>query len=220
VSNAPLSPEAFRSAANVSRETFDRLETYATLLRKWTGTINLVSRSSLDDLWRRHFLDSAQLWPLLPPAPASRPRVLVDLGSGAGFPGLVLAILGAGTVHLIESDSRKAVFLREVARVTGTPVVVHERRIESLPPMAADVVTARACASLPRLLDLAAPFLRPSGPGDPGGIGLFLKGRTLQKELTDSSEKWKMRFDLHPSRTDPAAQILRLSHLGKGDCRS
>jgi 16S rRNA (guanine527-N7)-methyltransferase len=195
----------------------DRLATYADLLRKWSGAINLVARPSLDDLWRRHVLDSAQLWPLLPPAPGNRPRVVVDLGSGAGFPGLVLAILGAGTVHLIEADGRKSVFLREVARATGTPVVVHEQRIEAVPPLAADVVTARACAPLPRLLDLAAPFLRPSGPGAQGGIGLFLKGRTLQKELTDSSGKWKMRFDLHPSRTDPGAHILRLSQLVEGD---
>lgn len=220
MSNTHLSPEAFQGATNVSRETLARLETYAELLTKWNRTINLVARNSLDDVWRRHFLDSAQLWPLLPPAPENRARVVVDLGSGAGFPGLVLAILGAGTVYLIEADSRKAVFLREVARATGTPVEVHEGRIETVPPIAADVVTARACAPLPRLLGLAAPFLRPPERGGPGGIGLFLKGRTLQKELTDSTEKWKMRFDLHPSRTDPEAQILRLSQLGKGDCRS
>ena len=220
LANTPLSPEAFREATTVSRETLARLETYAGLLIKWTKTINLVGRGSLDDVWRRHFLDSAQLWPLLPPAPANRSRVVVDLGSGAGFPGLVLAIMGAGTVHLIESDSRKAAFLREAARATGTAIVLHEARIEAVPPFPADVVTARACAPLPRLLDLVAPFLRPAGAAGSGGIGLFLKGRSLQRELTDSTGTWKMGFDLHPSRTDPAAQILRLTRLSKGDCRS
>jgi 16S rRNA (guanine527-N7)-methyltransferase len=200
-----------------------RLQLHLDLLIKWNQAINLVARDSLTDPWRRHVLDSAQLWPLLPPPPQGRPRVLVDLGSGAGFPGLVLAIMGAGDVHLIEADQRKAAFLHEAARVTETEVTVHDCRIEDLPAIAADVVTARACAPLGRLLDLAAPFLRPGqggSPGEtPGGIGLFLKGRSVQRELTDSTGKWKMRVDLSPSRTDPAAQILRLSCLTEGNCR-
>lgn len=219
VATNPLSIDEFRAATNVSRETMDRLQVYADLLIKWNRAINLVARDSLVDLWRRHFLDSAQLWPLLPPQRQGRSRVLVDLGSGAGFPGLVLAIMGAGAVHLVDADQRKAAFLRETARATGTEVVVHDCRIEDLPAIAADVVTARACAPLDRLLGLVAPFLRPATAGNPGGVGLFLKGRSLQRELTDSTGKWKMRFDLHPSRTDPAAQILRLSHLTEGSNR-
>ena len=215
----PLSIDAFQAATNVSRETLARLQIYADLLTKWNRTINLVARDSLADAWRRHFLDSAQLCPLLRPPPEGRPRVLVDLGSGAGFPGLVLAIMGAGAVHLVDADQRKAAFLREAARATGTDIVVHDCRIEDLPAIAADVVTARACAPLDRLLGLAAPFLRPATAADPGGIGLFLKGRSLQRELTDSTGKWKMRFDLHPSRTDSAAQILRLSCLTERNCR-
>jgi len=215
----PLSMAAFQSAANVSRETMARLQIHAALLGKWNRAINLVARDSLADLWRRHFLDSAQLWPHLPPPPEGRPRVLVDLGSGAGFPGLVLAIMGAGEVHLIEADQRKAAFLREAARATGTAAAVHDCRIEDLPAIAADVVTARACAPLDRLLGLAAPFLRSAAPGGSGGVGLFLKGRSLHRELTDSAGKWTMRFDLFPSRTDPAAQILRLSCLTEGNCR-
>ncbi|MHA1529368.1 MAG: 16S rRNA (guanine(527)-N(7))-methyltransferase RsmG [Alphaproteobacteria bacterium] len=208
--------DGFRTATNVSRETMGRLQVYAGLLLKWNQVINLVARDSLADLWRRHFLDSAQLWQLLPPPTDDRPRVLVDLGSGAGFPGLVLAIMGAGAVHLVDADQRKATFLREVARATDTEVVVHDCRIEDLPIITADVVTARACAPLDRLLGLVAPLLRPATDKAPGGIGLFLKGRSLQRELTDSTGKWKMRFDLHPSRTDPAANILRLSDLTKG----
>jgi len=215
----PLSIDDFQTAVNVSRETLARLQVYADLLNKWNRTINLVARNSLADLWRRHFLDSAQLFPLLPPPPQGRDRVLVDLGSGAGFPGLVLAIMGAGTVHLIDADQRKCTFLNEAARATGTKIVVHNCRIEEMTALPADVVTARACAPLDRLLGLASPFLRPATVGEPAGVGLFLKGRSLQRELTDSAGMWKMHFDLHPSRTDPAAQILRLTRLTEGKVR-
>ncbi len=214
----PLSAEAFRAAANVSRETMDRLERYAALLEKWNRAINLVARGSLTDLWRRHMLDSAQLWPLLPP-PQGRPRRILDLGSGAGFPGLVLAILGTalGTaeggvaVHLVEADKKKAAFLREAARVAGAPVTLHVQRIESLAPFPVDAVTARACAPLPRLLDYSAPFLGLRQPGAPPAVGLFLKGRDVDRELTEAREKWKIEAKLLPSRTDPAAKILQIN---------
>jgi len=140
----PLGPEGFAAQTGVSRETVARLEGYAELLKRWSGRINLVSRNTLGDLWRRHFLDSAQLLPLIP----QKARSLVDLGSGAGFPGLVLAILGVSGVELIESDKRKGVFLREAARLTNTPVKITDSRIEMAKPHAADVVTARACAPL------------------------------------------------------------------------
>lgn len=205
---APLTPEAFRAATDVSRETLARLARFAALLEKWNRTINLVARADLADLWRRHMLDSAQLLPLLPPAPPDRPRVVVDLGSGAGFPGLVLAILGAGEVHLIESDRRKAAFLREAARETGTDVVLHTARIEAVPPFPADVVTARACAALPRLLDFVARFVRPA---EEGGVALLLKGRRGERELTDSAETWMMHAEWFPSRSDPTGRILRLA---------
>ena len=217
----PLSAEAFRVAANVSRETLERLERYAALLEKWNRAINLVARGSLIDLWRRHMLDSAQLWPLLPVA-RERPRRILDLGSGAGFPGLVLAIMGAPEgsveVHLVESDEKKATFLREAARIAEAPVILHVRRIESLAPFPVDAVTARACAPLPRLLDYAAPFLENYQPGTVAPLGLFLKGRDIDRELTKVPEKWKMHVDLITSRTDPAARIARiqLQNLGEG----
>ena len=190
-----------------------RLETYAALLNRWTGAINLVSRGSLDDLWRRHMLDSAQLLPLLPPAPAGRQRVIVDLGSGAGFPGLVLALLGAGDLHLIESDRRKAEFLREAARQAGCSVRIHNLRIEDLPPLAADVITARACAPLAELLSYACEF-----PGHGPGLGpccLFHKGRRVDEELTEARKRWNMTVERFPSCTDPSGTILRIGLLNR-----
>ena len=220
----PLSAEAFRAATNVSRETLDRLERYAALLEKWNPAINLVARGSLADLWRRHMMDSAQLWPLLPPL-QGRPRRILDLGSGAGFPGLVLAIMGAAAgdaepdaeVHLVEVDNKKAAFLREAARIAEASVTLHVQRIESLAPFPVDAVTARACAPLSRLLDYAAPFLRLYQPGEPPPVGLFLKGRDVDRELTEAREKWSIEAELLPSRTDAAARILRIQLPYLGD---
>ncbi|MFQ5773827.1 MAG: 16S rRNA (guanine(527)-N(7))-methyltransferase RsmG [Kiloniellaceae bacterium] len=215
---APLGPEGFRAATDVSRETLARLKRYAALLEKWNRAINLVGRDSLADLWRRHMLDSAQLLPLLPPPPAGRPRVVLDLGSGAGFPGLVLAVLGAGEVHLVECDRKKAAFLREAAAAAEAEIAIHNERIERLPPFPADVVTARALAPLPRLLDYAAPFLRPGERGS-GGVAIFPIGRGVDRELTDSVQKWKMRAEVFSSRSDPAAKIVRLSRLAREENR-
>jgi 16S rRNA (guanine527-N7)-methyltransferase len=204
---AAYGPEDFVRDTGVSRETRDRLAAYADLLARWNRAVNLVGRSTLSDAWRRHLLDSAQLMPLLPAAPAGRPRRVADLGSGAGFPGLVLAILGAGDVHLVESDARKAAFLREAARVTGADVRFHVKRAETLPAVEADVVTARAFAPLADLLGYAAPLMRP------GGIGLFPKGRGVEGELTLARKAWNMAVERVPSRTDPSATILRIEAL-------
>lgn len=198
-----LTPEGFAGAFSVSRETLDRLVSYVDLLERWQSRINLISPATLPDVWRRHILDSAQLFSHLP-----RPDALLyDIGSGAGFPGLVLAILGASRVQLIESDQRKAAFLREAARITSTSVQLHMARAEKLAPHDADVVTARACASLPELLDLAAPLLAPTG------ICLFLKGRAAEAELTAANKTWKMRVTKTASKTDPTGVILRLEDL-------
>ena len=209
-----MTPADFTAATGVSRETQARLETYAGLLRDWTRAINLVAPRSLPDLWRRHMLDSAQLLALLPAPPTGRPRRLVDLGSGAGFPGLVLAILGAGEVHLIESDRRKAAFLREAAQATATPVTIHAVRAAEAPAPPADVVTARALAPLPRLLDLAAPFLAPDS------VALFPKGRGVAQELTAAGKAWKIAATPYPSRTDPGGSILYLEGIARGDTKS
>ncbi len=234
-------PEELKKFLDVSRETMARLERYAVLLEKWSRAINLVSKTSLPDVWRRHMLDSAQLLTLLPPPPEGRPRVLIDLGSGAGFPGLVLAILGVGEVNLVEADAKKATFLRQVAQITNTTVKIHNMRIEDLPAIPADILTARALAPLPRLLELAEPFFQgaeSTGPNEQpnkqanietnifsgqgpaqrqpmGPTAIFLKGKNADRELTDSTEKWMMQAELIPSRSDPEGQIIRLSGLAR-----
>jgi 16S rRNA (guanine527-N7)-methyltransferase len=197
----PMTPEQFREETGVSRETVERLERYAHALERWQRRINLVGRASLADLWRRHMLDSAQLLPLIP-AGATR---LIDLGSGAGFPGLVLAILGVPEVHLAESDARKCAFLREVARLTDTrTVTVHNRRVEEMAAQPFDVVTARAVAPLAELLPLAGRFAGPQT------VFLFPKGRGIAEELIRTPETATMRPELIPSRTEPGAAILKL----------
>lgn len=199
--------EDFARDLDVSRETLARFAAYAALLEKWNRRINLVGRDTLDDLWRRHFLDSAQLLALLPAAPEGRPRVIADLGSGAGFPGLVLALLGAGELHLIESDLKKCAFLREAARETGAAVTIHAGRIEEVTELEADLVTARALAPLEKLLDYARPLLRP------GGTALLLKGRGAEQELTALGGHATMTIGRTPSRSDKAGVILSIEGL-------
>lgn len=196
---------AFQAATGVSRETRERLEAYAALLVRWQKAINLVGPKTLPDLWRRHMLDSAQLRPLVP----DDTLCLVDLGSGAGFPGLVLAIMGVTNVHLIESDARKAAFLREAARITETKITVHATRIETVEGLAADVVTARAFAPLDRLLESASRFWQPET------VGLFLKGQDIDAELTTAAKCWRFQAERFPSRSDPSGVILRVGGLAR-----
>ena len=205
MSEGPLGAEGFARLFPVPRETLARLEAYAELLARWSGRINLVGRSSLEDPWRRHFLDSTQLFPLVPPGT----RSLIDLGSGAGFPGLVLAVLGVPGVTLVDSDSRKCAFLREAARVTEASVRVLSARIETLPPRPFAVVTARALAPLDKLLCLAEPFLGPDT------CCLFLKGEQGTRELTRARKGWKMRANVHQSRADPRGVILELHQVAR-----
>src|SRR6185503_9322480 len=134
-----------------------RLLAYAGLLMTWSARINLVASSTLADPWRRHFLDSAQLYPLVPKGAQS----LIDLGSGAGFPGLVLAIMGMRGVELVEADARKCAFLREAARIAGAPATIRNARIEAVPPRPAAVISARGCAPLDRLLSYSQQFIGP-----------------------------------------------------------
>lgn len=224
--NSYSADEFQRDFESVSRETMAKLERYAELLIKWNKSINLVSRDSLKDLWRRHFLDSAQLLQHVPPTFDGQAPVIVDLGSGAGFPGLILALLGAGNVHLIESDQRKCAFLREVARATGCHVTIHNKRIEQIEPFRADLVTARAFAALDELLPYAWPFLSsqrvsertlPDSGVFPRGQLLLLKGKTADKELTEAGKRWNMRIERFSSRSSTEGQILRLDALQLGD---
>jgi 16S rRNA (guanine527-N7)-methyltransferase len=206
MSQPPLSPEEFAAIAAVAPSDLERLRAYADLLVKWQAKINLVGASTLPDLWRRHMLDSAQLIPLIP----TEARTIVDLGSGAGFPGLVLAILGSAEVHLVEADTRKCAFLREAIRLTGARAKVHNTRIENLVlPDPVDVITARALATVSILLQYGQGFLRPST------ICLFLKGRSVQDELTDSQKIWNMGAQTIPSLTDASGVILRLERISR-----
>ena len=199
----PLGRDGFARVFPVSRETLARLEAYVALLKAWNRRINLVGATTMGDPWRRHILDSAQLFAHVP----AKARVLVDLGSGAGLPGLVLAVLGVPEVHLVESDLRKAAFLHEAVRVTGTRATIHAARAERISPVAADVVSARAVAPLPDLLALALPFVGPKT------ACLFLKGRTAAEELTLAGKSWKINARLIPSVSDPGGMVMILDAI-------
>ena len=185
---------------DVSRETMCQLETYVGLVEKWQPRVNLVSPASLPDIWMRHVWDSAQLAPYISPG---SPR-LVDVGSGAGFPGLVLAILTDAECHLVESDQKKAVFLRTVIRECGLMAMVHNDRIENMPCLKASVITARALAPLDRLLPLLETQLRP------GTRCLFLKGAQAKAELEALGAWSNLAWRLHPSLTNPDGSVIDL----------
>jgi 16S rRNA (guanine527-N7)-methyltransferase len=197
-----------RSDLNVSRETHEKLDLLERELRRWQAIKNLVGPATLDHIWDRHIVDSLQLLELVPEA-----RTWIDLGSGAGFPGLVLAIAGQERglkVHLVESNSRKCAFLRQIARLTGAAAMVHEARLETVIPGfvgKVDVVSARALASLTQLLEWTEPMLKT------GTIGLFPKGREVESELTEARKRWTFKADILPSRTDSEARILRITSI-------
>lgn len=203
-------PESFAEAFNVPHETILKLTRYADLLIHWQKSTNLVAQSTLPELWSRHIADSAQLRSLAP-----KERLWLDLGSGAGFPGLVIAILQANVpdfrMNLVESSGKKCAFLAEVTRVTEAPVDIHAMRIEQLAEKAQslrpDVVSARALAPLPRLLELAAPFV-----GE-GTTGLFLKGRETEAEIEAARSGWDFTVRLHPSLTAGDAFIVEVTDL-------
>ncbi len=196
------------SQIDVSRETREKLELLERELRRWQSVKNLVGPATLDQIWDRHIVDSLQLLDLAPEA-----KTWIDLGSGAGFPGLVLAIAGQERglkVHLVESNSRKCAFLREIARLTGAQATVHAARLETVIPNfigKADVVSARALAALTQLLEWTEPMLKA------GTIGLFPKGRDAEIELTEARKRWTFEADILPSRTDSEARILRITSI-------
>jgi 16S rRNA (guanine527-N7)-methyltransferase len=210
--NPLVGPADFAEAFKVPRETIHRLVRYAEFLAAWQQSHNLISAKSLDHIWDRHFADSAQLVRLAPGA-----RIWLDLGAGAGFPGLVIAILQANhasfRMHLVESTAKKCAFLSEVARVTEAPVEIHCMRIEELARRATslrpEIVTARALAPLPRLLDLAAPWLQP------GTRGLFLKGRDAMREIEAAQRRYRFDYRLCPSLTASDSSIVEIGPVVK-----
>jgi 16S rRNA (guanine527-N7)-methyltransferase len=203
--NAPIPDSAhaadyIASLPYVSRETFARLEQFVALLLKWNKAINLIGKATEADIWQRHILDSVQLFPLL----KQDARLLTDFGSGAGFPGIILALLGAPHVVLVESDQRKCAFLSEAGRLSTSKVTVHNARIEMLTPWKSDVITARALAPLGKLLELTYPFASPATQF------LFLKGVNTSSELSEAEEKWHLEKHLHSSITAENSWIVEL----------
>jgi len=183
------------------------LRAYGDNLLKWQKRINLIGKATVDDMWSRHFLDSAQLFELLP----NKVETLIDIGSGAGFPGLVLAVLikhrGGPKVHLIEADGRKAAFLGETNRILDAGAVVHRCRAESLPDLEADVITARAVAPLDRLIQMSRPFFKDRT------VCLFPKGKKAREELTESRKRWTMVATESASLSDSYGTVLKLEGI-------
>lgn len=198
----PMTASEFSVALDVSRETLERLVEFEAMLRQWQKTINLVSTNTLNDVWRRHFLDSGQLCQLM-----SGVRHIVDIGSGGGFPGLVVAIMSGSHVTMVESDGRKAAFLREASRATAADTSVLVGRAEVLEAIPADAITVRAVAPLVRLLPLVERWLKP------GGNCYLLKGASVEDELTDASRFWDINYDLVPSLSDPTGSVLRVKEF-------
>ncbi len=202
--------EAFLAAAAVSPDTAARLDRFVALLTKWNARINLVGRASMAEVWRRHIADSAQLLGFAPPSA----RLWADLGSGAGFPGLIVAMLAAEgrpqmQTVLVESDHRKAAFLAAAVRETGVRARVEVSRAETLPPLGADVVSARALAPLKDLLPLVQRHL------GAGGSALLPKGAGVEAELAEALASWRCAVQKHASATDRAATILEVKGLAR-----
>lgn len=195
-------PSEFAAEFAVSRETMKQLELYAGLLAHWQQHMNLVGPSTLPELWERHFRDSAQLAALAPTL--GHEPVWLDIGAGAGFPGLVLATLGAGTIHLVESTTKKCRFLGAVAAELelGDGAVIHNSRVETMPRFRADVITARACANLAQLFDWGLRFAASST------LWLLPKGASVEEELAAARQSYAFDAELVPSRTDERARIV------------
>jgi 16S rRNA (guanine527-N7)-methyltransferase len=200
------------AGVDVSRETFAALEQLEQLVRRWTATVNLVSKASVADIWQRHILDSAQIFQFCP----KDARLWLDIGSGGGFPALVVAILAREKlpgmkVTLVESDKRKAAFLHQAARTLGLDVTVRNERIEDLEAAGADVLSARALAALPDLLAYADKHLRKSG------VALFPKGARFVEEIEAAQRAWLFDVDTHASVLDPAAAILEIRKIRRAE---
>jgi len=213
-----LDRDSVLSMFNVSRETAALLDRYVALLEQWQKRINLIGRGTTDDIWGRHIADSLQLIDLVP----ERSRIWLDLGSGAGLPGLVLAIALKDrpdlAVHLVESNAKKSAFLRVAAGSCAVPAIVHHCRIEDLANDSErpypDVIVARALAPLHDLLRLAYPFMGKTTQC------LFPKGQDMARELTDCATSWTLSSEAHTSRVDPVASILRIEEMRRHDARN
>lgn len=203
---AAYGPIDFQRDTGVSRETLERVETYVGLLLKWNKQINLIGRSSEAEIWHRHVLDAAQLAPLIP----QNAKLVADVGTGAGLPGLILSILNkTASFALIEPDQRKAAFLREAIRAVQATAIVYSSRIEEADLAPQDVVLARALAPLDRLLEMVEKLISIHT------VCIFPKGAAAEQELTEARRRWKMQVRQVHSRTDPAGRILVLTEVAR-----
>jgi 16S rRNA (guanine527-N7)-methyltransferase len=204
--------EKFCSHVFVSRETYQKLCVFHKSLIKWQNSINLVSKNTIKNMWERHFLDSAQIYRFVRGIEGN----IIDFGSGAGFPGMVLAIMGKKNIHLVESDYKKCVFLKEIAMLTETDITIHNCRIEDLDFMNVDLVTCRALASLSKLIDYVENFINKSlGEKQELPKLLFLKGKSYYSEVLEISKNKKIIFEEYPSITDKHGKILYINKVDK-----
>ena len=208
LAEASFGAEDFRALVNATDPQMADLEVYRAILTEWNERMNLVGPSAMPMFWLRHAWDSAQLRTIMPEA-----SVWADVGAGAGFPGLVLAILMKQTpnaaVHLIESMAKRCRFLSHVIEQLGLPAKVHHARAETVALRHVEVVTARACAPMTRLLDLSWPLLRQGAPG------LFLKGQGLGGELVEAKKVWSFQETVFPSRSDPSGAIVKIEGVAR-----
>lgn len=204
-----MNTDDFIQKTGVSRETFEKFQLYADMLEKWQKSINLVSNSTLSDKWRRHFYDSAQLIEHI--KTSDKALKILDLGSGAGFPGLVISLLGAGEVHLVEGVGKKCSFMKQVVQKTNMNAIVHNERIEQMVVFPVDLITSRACADLDKLLELTFPFMTDYTEC------LFLKGEKSGDEIKHASKKWCFDIKKIPSKSEESGMILQLSNIKKNN---
>tara|TARA_B100000676_G_scaffold246968_1_gene250021 strand:- start:385 stop:1044 length:660 start_codon:yes stop_codon:yes gene_type:complete len=200
-----LTAEDVGKTLNVSRETLARLKKFVDFLLNWQRSINLIGPGTVDNIWHRHVLDCGQLVRYLPDCPGT----VLDIGSGAGLPGIILAILGVPNIRMIEADAKKCVFLREAARISETRVEIVEARAEQAVCEPAEIVTARAVAPLSRLLELTEPYIKPNT------ICFFFKGRNYKHELIDLKNNWKLQMETHRSLTERDGIILKLTSVSR-----
>ena len=194
---------------NVSRETYEKLIIFHKTLVKWQNSINLISKKSVQNVWERHFLDSAQLYKITKNINGN----IIDFGTGAGFPGMILAMMGNKKIHLVESDQKKCTFLREVSMLSETDITVHNNRIEDLEFFDVELITARALAPLNKLIDYAEAFTNKSSTNKIPPKLLFLKGKSYKKEISELNDKQSFSIEEFESITDNFGKILYINKI-------
>ncbi len=202
--------DSFCKQVFVSRETYEKFCIFHEILIKWQKSINLISRDSIKNIWIRHILDSAQLFSFISDIKGN----IIDFGSGAGFPGLIMAIMGKKNIHLVESDHKKCVFLKEVSILTDVDVIIHNCRIENLSSIDVDLITSRALAPLNKLINYVEIFVNKSTKeNDKPPKMLFLKGKSWKKEISELNKTKKIKYQEFPSLTDNFGRIIYIDKI-------